>query len=201
VKIAVVGSGVSGLVAAHKLHSRHDVTVFEADARVGGHANTVDVEVDGRPVAVDTGFIVYNERNYPGFCALLDQLGVATQPTEMSFGVSDPRTGLEYCGTNLNTMFAQRANLAKPSFVRLLADIARFNRAARHLVADEARWTGRDRLVHDGSLDESLADFVARGRVSPAFVRQFLVPFGASIWSADPAAIMQFPGRPEGHAQ
>ena len=93
-KIAVVGTGVSGLVAAHMLHPYHEITVFESDTRIGGHANTVDVEVDGRSVAVDTGFIVYNDRNYPGFRALLDRLGVATQPTEMSFSVSEPRTGL-----------------------------------------------------------------------------------------------------------
>ena len=93
-KIAIVGTGVSGLVAAHLLHPHHEITVFESDTRIGGHANTVDVEVDGRSVAVDTGFIVYNDRNYPGFRALLDRLGVATQPTEMSFSVSDPRTGL-----------------------------------------------------------------------------------------------------------
>ena len=98
-KIAIVGTGVSGLVAAHMLHPHHEITVFESDTRIGGHANTVDVEVDGRSVAVDTGFIVYNDRNYPGFRALLDRLGVATQPTEMSFSVSDPRTGLEFRGS------------------------------------------------------------------------------------------------------
>src|SRR5690242_15392905 len=102
-KIAIVGSGVSGLVAAHLLHPDHDITVFEADARVGGHVNTIDVTVAGRSYAVDTGFIVYNERNYPGFTALLDELRVPTQPTEMSFGVSDARTGLEFGGSNLDT--------------------------------------------------------------------------------------------------
>ena len=145
-KIAIVGTGVSGLVAAHMLHPHHEITVFESDTRIGGHANTVDVEVDGRSVAVDTGFIVYNDRNYPGFCALLDRLGVATQPTEMSFSVSDSRTGLEFRGSNLNAIFAQRHNLANPSFLRLLADVTRFNRAARRLVAGEAHWDGPDRL-------------------------------------------------------
>ena len=127
-KIAIVGTGVSGLVAAHILHPDHEITVFESDTRIGGHANTVDVEVDGRSVAVDTGFIVYNDRNYPGFRALLDRLGVATQPTEMSFSVSDPRTGLEFRGSNLNAIFAQRRNVASASFLRLLADVTRFNR-------------------------------------------------------------------------
>ena len=198
-KIAIVGTGVSGLVAAHMLHPHHEITVFESDTRIGGHANTVDVEVDGRSVAVDTGFIVYNDRNYPGFRALLDRLGVATQPTEMSFSVSDPRTGLEFRGSNLNAIFAQRRNLANPSFLRLLADITRFNRAARRLVAGEARWNGPDRLPDGGGFDahaeESLADFVRRGRFSQSFVRQFLIPFGASIWSADPATFMRFPVR------
>ena len=198
-KIAIVGTGVSGLVAAHMLHPHHEITVFESDTRIGGHANTVDVEVDGRSVAVDTGFIVYNDRNYPGFRALLDRLGVATQPTEMSFSVSDARTGLEFRGSNLNTIFAQRRNLANPSFLRVLADVTRFNRAARRLVAGEARWNGPDRLPDGGGFDahseESLAEFVRRGRFSQSFVRQFLIPFGASIWSADPATFMRFPVR------
>ena len=198
-KIAIVGTGVSGLVAAHMLHTHHDINVFESDTRIGGHVNTVDVEVDGRSVAVDTGFIVYNDRNYPGFRALLDRLGVATQPTDMSFSVSDLSTGLEFRGSNLNAIFAQRRNLANPSFLRLLAEITRFNRAARRLVAGEARWNGPDRLPDDGGSDahsdESLADFVHRGRFSQSFVRRFLVPFGASIWSADPTTFMRFPVR------
>lgn len=197
-KIAIVGTGVSGLVAAHMLHPHHDIVVFESDSRVGGHVNTVDVEVDGQSAAVDTGFIVYNDRNYPGFRALLDQLGVATQPAEMSFSVSDPGTGLEFRGSNLNAIFAQRRNLANPSFLRLLADVRRFNSAARRLVADEGRWNGPDRLPDggfDAGAEETLADFVRRGRFSQSFVRQFLIPFGASIWSADPASFMRFPVR------
>src|SRR6476469_9564742 len=152
-KIAIVGTGVSGLFAAHMLHPRHEITVFESDTRIGGHANTVDVEVGGQSVAVDTGFIVYNDRNYPGFRALLDQLGVATQPTEMRFSVSDSRTGLEFRGSNLNSIFAQRRNLANPSFLRLLADVTRFNRAARRLVAGEARWNGPERLPDGDGFD------------------------------------------------
>src|SRR3954453_19656494 len=145
-KIAIAGTGVSGLVAAHLLHPHHEITVFESDSRIGGHTNTVDVDIDGRSVAVDTGFVVYNDRNYPGFRALLDQLGVATQPTEMSFSVSDPRTGLEFRGSNLNALFAQPPNIAKPAFLRLLADITRFNRAARRLIAEEKQWDGPNRL-------------------------------------------------------
>ncbi len=134
VRIAIIGTGIAGLATARFLHPRHDITVFEADDRVGGHAHTVDVEVDGERHAVDTGFIVYNERNYPGFVALLAELGVSTQPAEMSFGVSDPAAGLEFRLSNLNSMFAQRRNLLRPSFVRLL---------------------GRDRPLQPGRLERS----------------------------------------------
>ena len=199
VKIAIVGTGVSGLVAAHALHRDHDVTLYEADGRVGGHAHTVDVEVGGVTHAVDTGFIVYNEANYPGFTRLLRELGVATQPTEMSFSVTDARSGLEYRGSNLNTLFAQRRNLTRPSFLRLLGDIVRFNRAARRLVTNEARWHGADRLPgagdDDASDDESIESFLRRGRYSRSFVEQFLVPFGSAIWSADPSTFTRFPMR------
>ena len=197
-KIAIVGTGVSGLVAAHELAPKHDVTVFEADARVGGHANTVDVEIDGQRHAVDTGFIVYNEANYPGFIRLLDQLDVPTRPTDMSFGVSVARTGIEYCGSNLNTLFAQRANVLRPAFLRMLGDIVRFNRAARRLVQHETRWGDRERLPTNSDRrddDISIADFLRRGRYSDAFVSQFLVPFGAAIWSADPETFTRFPMR------
>jgi uncharacterized protein len=194
-RIAIVGTGVSGLVAAHRLQHDHDITVFEADERVGGHANTVDVEVDGVAHAVDTGFIVYNEANYPGFVALLRDLGVATHSTEMSFSVTDARSGLEYRGSNLNTLFAQRRNLANPSFLRLVTEIVRFNRAARGLVAHEARWRDADRLRSPDEDDESIDEFLRRGRYSTAFVEQFLVPFGAAIWSASPATFTQFPMR------
>ena len=182
-KVAIVGTGVSGLVAAHKLHPAHDITVFEADDRIGGHTNTVDVEVDGLVVPVDTGFIVCNERTYPNFLALLDELGVATQRSEMSFAVSDPAAGLEYRATNLDTLYAQRSNLLRPSFHRMLVDILRFNRAMRSLGSSGG----------DDDLDTTLRDLVARGRYSQAFVDRFLVPFGASIWSADPATFLDFP--------
>ena len=201
-RIAIVGTGVSGLVAAHALHRDHDVTIYEADERVGGHAHTVDVEVGGVRHAVDTGFIVYNEANYPGFTALLRELGVETQPTEMSFSVTDGASGLEYRGSSLNTLFAQRRNLRRPSFLRLLGDIVRFNRAARRLVADEARGQGADRLpgaagddATDGVGDESIESFLRRGRYSRSFVEQFLVPFGSAIWSADPSTFTRFPMR------
>lgn len=182
VRIAVIGTGVSGLVVAHHLHRRHDITVFEADDRVGGHTNTVEVELPEGRVAVDTGFIVCNERTYPNFLALLDELGVATQPSDMSFSVSDERSGVEYRATNVNSVFAQRRNLLRPGFQRMVLDILRFNRGLR-------RDLDADRL----DPDRSLAEHVAAGRYSPQFVERFLVPFGASIWSADPTTFLDFP--------
>jgi predicted NAD/FAD-binding protein len=185
-RIAIVGTGISGLVCAHLLHPHHDITVFEAADRIGGHTNSVRVDLADETHVVDTGFIVHNDRNYPNFVRLMDELHVATQPSDMSFSVSDVTSGLEYRGTNLNTIFAQRRNLLKPSFVRMLADIVRFNREARALL-DTATDAGRT------DPGESLDDFLARGRYSRMFVEQFVVPLGASIWSADPRTFTAFP--------
>ncbi len=179
-RVAIIGSGVSGLVSAHLLHNDHDITLYEADARLGGHVNTVAVARDDGDHAIDTGFIVYNERNYPAFARLLDDLGVATQASDMSFSVSCAQTGLEYRTTSANTLFAQRRNLARPSFLRLLADIPRFNRAARRLLASS-------------DLSITLADFLDAGRYSRSFIDHYIVPLGASIWSADPSRFTQFP--------
>jgi predicted NAD/FAD-binding protein len=180
-RVAVVGSGVSGLVSAHLLQTRYDVTLYEADGRPGGHTNTVEIELDGVTHAVDTGFIVYNERTYPGFVALLDHLGVATKESNMSFSVSDERTGIEWRGTSPSTLFAQRRNLANPAFHRMLIDVARFNRAARRLVAG-----GPDP-------DLSLGEFLASGTWSRQFVDWYLVPMGSAIWSADPRSFAEIP--------
>jgi predicted NAD/FAD-binding protein len=198
-RIAVIGTGVSGLVAAHHLHRDHELTVFEADERIGGHVHTVDVEVDGERHAVDTGFIVYNERTYPGFSALLRELDVATQPSEMSFSVSDPAVGLEYRTTNLNTLFAQRRNLLRPAFLELLSEIGRFARVLRRTLKDETDTAAAERLPAPGTrpseVDESLAAFVQAHGFSDTFVRRFLVPIGASIWSADPDTYLRYPVR------
>ena len=182
-RVAVIGSGVSGLVTAHLLHPHADVTVFEADSTVGGHVNTVEV-VDGeRTLGIDTGFIVYNERNYPRFTALLDDLGVETQPSDMSFSVSSRKSGLEYAGTNVNTLLARRTNALRPSFVRMLFDVTRFNRAFRDLLS-------RD------DLSLTIAQFLDEGRYSRSFVDDYLVPLGASIWSANPQTFTEFPAAP-----
>ncbi|HVM65679.1 MAG TPA: FAD-dependent oxidoreductase [Acidimicrobiales bacterium] len=181
-RIAIIGSGVSGLVCAHLLDPRHAVTLFESGDRPGGHTNTVEIEVGGDIHHVDTGFIVYNERTYPAFTALLRHLGVATKASDMSFSVSDERTGLEWRGTSPSTVFAQRRNLANPAFQRMLLDVTRFNRAARRLAADPRSRRGL-----------TLGEFLARGRWSPQLVDWYLVPLGSAIWSADPASFTAIP--------
>lgn len=181
-RIAVVGAGIAGLSAAARLHPAHSVTVFEADDWVGGHTHTVEVDDGGRAVAVDTGFIVYNEWTYPAFTALLAELGVASQPSAMSFSLADERTGLEYNGTTLNTLFAQRRNLANPSFLGMLADILRFN-------GDAKRALGGTRCAG------TLAEFLAERRYGRAFVERYIVPMGRAIWSAEQDALLGFPAR------
>ena len=181
-KIAIIGAGVSGLTAAYHLHRRHDVTVFEAGDYPGGHTNTVRFELGGQRWAVDTGFIVYNERNYPHFSALLAELGVETQPTDMSFSVRSDAANLEYNGTSLNKLFAQRTNLLRPSFHRMLRDILRFHREAPG-------------LAHATGDDVSVADYVAREGYSQAFFEHYLTPLGAALWSSPPGTFQSFPIR------
>ncbi len=181
-RIAIVGSGVSGLVCAHLLHPHHEVSLFELDDRPGGHTNTVEVDVGGRSHQVDTGFIVYNERTYPAFVGLLGHLGVATKDSDMSFSVADERTGLEWRGTSPSTVFAQRRNLANPAFHRMLRDVVRFNRAARRLAAD----------TH-ADPDLTLGEFLAGGRWSRELVDWYLIPLGSAIWSADPRSFACIP--------
>jgi predicted NAD/FAD-binding protein len=180
-RIAVVGSGIAGLTCAHLLHGRHDVTLYELDGRPGGHTNTVEVEIDGTAHAVDTGFIVYNERTYPGFVGLLNHLRVETKDSDMSFSVADECSGLEWRGTSLSTLFAQRRNIANPAFQRMLVDVVRFNRAARRIAAEGA----------DPAL--TLGEFLDGGVWSRHLVDWYLVPLGSAIWSADPASFARIP--------
>lgn len=179
-RLAIVGSGIAGLTAARLLSRRHDIRVFEAGPQIGGHTHTLDVEQDGERQAVDTGFIVFNDRTYPNFNRLLEQLHVAWQPTTMSFGVSDPASGLEYGGADLNGLFAQRRNLLRPAFWRLLTDILRFNRRLRGpLPADAAATT--------------LGEHLAGGGYGAELARQYVIPMAAAIWSAKHAAARAMP--------
>lgn len=180
-RIAIIGTGISGLTCAHLLAPHHEVHVFESEERPGGHAHTHDVELAGTSYAVDTGFIVYNERNYPYLTRLFDELNVTTRPGDMAFSMSDEIEGVEWCGSSLPAMFAQPGNLARRDFWRMLADVVRFNRAARALVEERA----------DTSL--TLAEFLERGGWSRAFIDWYLIPMGAAIWSADPAVFAEFP--------
>ena len=180
-RVAIVGAGVSGLVAAHLLHERHEITVFESAGRPGGHADTVRVDTADATHWVDTGFIVFNDRNYPRFERLLDRLGVAAQPASMSFGVSSEDGAFEYASTSPNGLFATRANLVSPRFHRMLRDIVRFQRAARDLLCSDD--------------DPSLGEWLERRRFSPAFVERLIVPQAAAVWSADPRQMWSFPAR------
>jgi predicted NAD/FAD-binding protein len=180
--IAIVGSGVSGLTVASGLYNNAEITIFEAEDWIGGHTHTVDVEEDGRNIAIDTGFIVCNDWTYPTFLDLLRTLDVQTQPSNMSFSLQDEVTGLEYNGTSLNTLFAQRRNLLSASFLQMLADIVRFNReASRYL-----------RRANDAT---TLGQWVTAHKYSRAFVDRYLVPMGRAIWSASEDAILGFPAR------
>ena len=179
--IAIIGTGISGLTAAWHLHGAHDLTIFEANDHIGGHTHTVDVEAQGQPYAVDTGFIVFNDWTYPHFIDLLEQLGVASQPTTMSFSVRCERTGLEYNGQDLNTLFAQRFNLFRPSFHRMLRDILRFNREAPALL--------------DGDRAITLNDYLREQGYSREFVEHYVIPMAAAIWSAEPDLMGDMPAR------
>lgn len=183
-KIAIVGSGISGLTAGFLLHKLHDITLFEAAPTLGGHTATVDVEQGGRRYAIDTGFIVFNDRTYPNFLALLARIGVARQPAEMSFSVKSPQ-GLEYNGHNLDTLFAQRSNLLSPRFYGFVAEILRFNREARAWLVDHQ--------TLDVGSELTLGDFLQAGEFSDYFARHYILPMGAAIWSSTLADMRAFP--------
>ena len=179
-KIAIIGTGIAGNVAAYHLCKEHEVTVYEAGEHVGGHSHTHDIEWHGQNYAVDTGFIVFNYKTYPQFTRLLQELDVAVRPSNMSFSVKCERSGLEYNGNNLNSLFAQRRNLFRPSFYRMIRDILRFNREATALIEADAA-------------NMSLGEFLHTAGYGREFIDQYLVPMGAAIWSADPQLMAQFP--------
>ncbi len=192
-RIAVVGAGVSGLVAAHLLHREHEVVVYEAGSHAGGHANTVRVDTPLGSHHVDTGFIVMNDRNYPNFTLLLDELGVARQPTHMSFSVKSEDRDFEYAGTPRG-LFCQPRNLVSPRFQRMILDLLRFNRELRVMLA-----AGNDEhaahVDHAGPAGKSLEQFLARRHFSRTFIERLIVPQVSAVWSADPRQMRSFPVR------
>ena len=181
-KIAIIGSGIPGLTSAYLLSRRHDITLFEAGDRIGGHTHTVNVSVEGKSYAVDTGFIVFNDWTYPNFIRLLGQVGVGFKPTEMSFSVHDEQQRFEYNGNNLNSLFAQRRNILSPGFWGMLRDILRFNRQAP-LDLQEQRI----------SAEMTLGDYLKAGGYGERFIRHYIVPMGAAIWSMSLADMLGFP--------
>lgn len=181
-KIAIVGSGISGLTAAYLLSRSHHVTLFESQSTLGGHTATVDVNLDGTDYAIDTGFIVFNDWTYPNFIQLMQQVGIPVQPTEMSFSVQNAQSGLEYNGNNLSSLFAQRRNLLSPVFYRFIYEIVRFNRLTKKT------------LSHSNfDEDSSLGTFLQRYRFSDYFAQNYILPMVAAIWSSSIDDAKKFP--------
>jgi predicted NAD/FAD-binding protein len=184
-RIAIIGTGVSGMVSAWLLHQGgHQVTIFESGSYIGGHTNTIPVTVDGTTYPVDTGFIVFNDRTYPNFIRLLEVLGVPSRASMMSFSVRCEVTGLEWNGTNLDTLFAQRRNLVRPGFLRMVRDILRFNREALELLTSDADGPG-----------PTLGEYLDSRRYSTEFEHWYLMPMGGAIWSTPQRVMRSMPAR------
>ena len=181
-RIAVIGSGISGMVAAHLLSEEHEITVFEANDYIGGHTHTIDVPENGNVIPVDTGFIVFNTKTYPNFTKLMQQLEVAWQPSDMSFSVQCKKTSRYFKPSTLNSLFADRRNLFRLSFFRMLAEALRFrSKAAELLDTDEYQIT--------------LQEYLEANQYSREFIDHFIIPMGSSIWSTDPVRFKEFPAR------
>ncbi|WP_367988730.1 NAD(P)/FAD-dependent oxidoreductase [Vibrio sp. NTOU-M3] len=179
-KIAIIGTGISGLTCGYHLHKQHDITLYEANDYIGGHTATVDVELEGRMYSVDTGFIVYNDKTYPNFIKMMNEIGVSGKETEMSFSVRNDNQGLEYNGHTLRTLFAQKRNLFSPTFYRFIFEILRFNRAVKNsLYQDEDELT--------------LGEFLESNAFSDYFCENYILPMGAAIWSSPMTDIRAFP--------
>lgn len=180
-KIAIIGSGISGLTCGHYLHQQHDVTIFEANDYIGGHTATVDVELNGQSYAIDTGFIVYNDRTYPNFIKMMNEIGVRGIATQMSFSVRNDANGLEYNGHTITTLFAQKRNWFKPSFYRFIREILRFNQLAKAAAADAEHSV------------QTLGEFLHHHQFSDYFCENYILPMGAAIWSSSLADMRAFP--------
>ena len=179
--IAIIGSGVSGLTAAYLLSKKHNVTVFEKNDYIGGHTATVDIEKNGQAYVIDTGFIVFNNKTYPNYLALLDEIGIGQQATEMSFSVHNCQTGMEYNGHNLNTLFAQRRNIFKPKFWMLVKEILRFNKLCKSIYVQNIYKPGL-----------TLGEFLKTNHFNDFFAEHYILPMGAAIWSSSLAQMEEF---------
>ncbi len=179
-KVAIIGAGVSGNTLGWKLAKEHEVTVFESGSHAGGHTHTHEIEAFGKQYNIDTGFIVYNDWTYPNFIKMLDELGVDTQSSKMSFSVHDESSGLEYNGTSLNSLFAQRLNLFRPSFLGMIQDILRFNKEA-------------PKLLDDTQVDMPFGEYLKLHHYRKNFIQHYVIPMGSAIWSASPDQIFEFP--------
>ena len=180
-KIAIIGSGISGLTCGYYLHQEHDITVFEANDYIGGHTATVDVSIENQSYSVDTGFIVYNDRTYPNFIEMMNEIGVTGTPTQMSFSVSNQSNGLEYNGHTLSTLFAQKRNFLNPRFYRFIYEILRFNKLAK------------EAAIQPQNRELTLGDFLRQHRFSDYFSDNYILPMGAAIWSSTLADMRGFP--------
>ncbi len=181
-KIAIIGSGVSGNTLAWHLSKQHEVTVFEADGHIGGHTHTHEIEAFGKRYNIDTGFIVYNDWTYPNFIEMLNTLGVETQSSDMSFSVHDEASGLEYNGTSLKSLFAQRRNLFRPSFIGMIRDILRFNQEA-------------PALLDEHQADMPFGEYLKLNGYGEKFIAHYVIPMGSAIWSASPDQMFEFPAK------
>ena len=180
-KVAIIGSGIAGNTIAYHLNKKHEITVFESESYIGGHTHTHNIRHEGQDIAVDTGFIVFNDRTYPNFIALLEELNVAWRPSSMSFSVRCEDTNLEYNGTTLNSLFAQRLNLFRPSFHKMIRDILRFNKSSLELLGE--------------GIEIKLGDYLKQGGYSQQFIDYYIVPMGSAIWSTDAKQMLDFPAR------
>jgi len=180
-KIAIVGAGISGNAIAHLLHKEHKITLFEKNDRIGGHSHTHKIQIEDKTISVDTGFIVFNKKTYPLFTSLLDKLGVDYEDSNMSFSVFSKLSGLEYNGTNLNTLFSQRKNLFNFKFIKMVLEIFRFNKKALELLSTKEEIT--------------LGDYLANHNYSSYFSKHYILPMGSAIWSSNIETMLNFPAK------
>ncbi len=183
-KIAIIGSGISGLTCGHLLADLHDITLFESDSRLGGHTHTHDIQVSSGHYKIDTGFIVCNDRNYPNFFKLMNKVGVEIQPSSMSFSVKSEMNNLEYNGTTLNSLFCQRRNIFNPTFYKMIFEILRFNKEATNYYLE---------TQFDQNDNTTLENYLKENRYTNEFIEHYVMPMGAAIWSASREEMRQLP--------